>query len=44
MLKVSDGVIVDVPIVKLCGQYGRDCIPYAEELYKEHERSGDRNC
>lgn len=34
LLKVSDGMIVDVPIVKLCGQYGRDCIPYVEEYIR----------
>ena len=30
----SDGVIVGSAIVKLCGQYGRECVPYVEEYVK----------
>ena len=30
----SDGVIVGSAIVKLCGQYGVECIPYVKEYVK----------
>ena len=30
----SDGVIVGSAIVKLCGQYGMECIPYVKEYVK----------
>ena len=32
--KTSDGVIVGSAIVKLCSQYGRDCVPYVLEYVK----------
>lgn len=31
MAKKADGVIVGSAIVKLCGQYGKDCVPYVKE-------------
>ena len=31
----ADGVIVGSAIVKLCGQYGRDCVPYVTEYVKK---------
>lgn len=31
MCRYADGVIVGSAIVKLCGEYGRDCIPYVAE-------------
>ena len=31
----ADGVIVGSAIVKLCGQYGRECVPYVAEYVKE---------
>ncbi|MDO5540940.1 MAG: tryptophan synthase subunit alpha [Eubacteriales bacterium] len=34
MAAVSDGVIVGSAIVKLCGQYGTDCVPYVKEYIK----------
>ena len=30
----SDGVIVGSAIVKLCGQYGAECVPYVKEYVK----------
>ena len=30
-----DGVIVGSAIVKLCAQYGRDCVPYVREYVKK---------
>jgi len=30
MARVSDGAIVGSAIVKLCAQYGKDCVPYVE--------------
>ena len=30
----SDGVIVGSAIVKLCGQYGVECVPYVKEYVK----------
>ena len=30
----SDGAIVGSAIVKLCAQYGRDCVPYVKEYVK----------
>lgn len=35
MSKHCDGVIVGSAIVKLCGQYGKDCVPYVAELVRE---------
>lgn len=34
MAAVSDGAIVGSAIVKLCGQYGKDCVPYVAEFVK----------
>jgi tryptophan synthase alpha chain len=34
MAKVSDGAIVGSAIVKLCAQYGEDCVPYVAEYVK----------
>lgn len=34
MAAVSDGVIVGSAIVKLCGQYGKDCAPYVADFVK----------
>ena len=31
----SDGVIVGSAIVKLCGQYGVECVPYVKEYVKD---------
>lgn len=30
-----DGIIVGSAIVRLCGQYGRDCVPYVAEYVRE---------
>ena len=30
----SDGAIVGSAIVKLCAQYGADCVPYVKEYVK----------
>lgn len=35
MASLSDGVIVGSAIVKLCGQYGKDCVPYVYQYVKE---------
>ena len=34
MAEKCDGVIVGSAIVKLCGQYGKDCVPYVAEYVK----------
>ncbi len=34
MASLSDGAIVGSAIVKLCGQYGKDCVPYVAEYVK----------
>ena len=34
MAAVSDGAIVGSAIVKLCGQYGEECVPYVKEYIK----------
>ena len=34
MAQVSDGAIVGSAIVKLCGQYGKDCVPHVAEYVK----------
>ena len=34
MAQVSDGVIVGSAIVKLCGKYGKDCVPHVAEYVK----------
>lgn len=34
MAQKADGVIVGSAIVKLCGQYGKDCVPYVAEYVK----------
>ena len=31
MSQYCDGVIVGSAIVKLCAQYGKDCVPYVED-------------
>lgn len=31
MAAVSDGAIVGSAIVRICGQYGKDCVPYVKE-------------
>ena len=35
MADQSDGAIVGSAIVKLCGQYGKDCVPYVAAYVKE---------
>lgn len=35
MSKHCDGVIVGSAIVKLCGQYGKDCVSYVAEFMRE---------
>ncbi len=35
MARVSDGVIVGSAIVKLCGEYGQDCVPYVADFVKK---------
>lgn len=34
MADVSDGAIVGSAIVKICGQYGKECVPYVKEYVK----------
>ena len=34
MAAQSDGAIVGSAIVKLCAQYGKDCVPYVEEYVR----------
>lgn len=34
MAEISDGAIVGSAIVKLCGQYGEECVPYVKEYVK----------
>lgn len=35
MASLSDGAIVGSAIVKLCGQYGKNCVPYVAEYVRE---------
>lgn len=35
MAALSDGAIVGSAIVKLCGKYGEDCVPYVEEYVRQ---------
>lgn len=35
MAQHADGVIVGSAIVKICGQYGRDCVPHVKQYVKE---------
>lgn len=35
MAAISDGAIVGSAIVKLCGQYGKDCVPYVKEYVEK---------
>lgn len=35
MAALSDGAIVGSAIVKLCGQYGKDCVPYVAAYVKD---------
>lgn len=39
----SDGVIVGSAIVKLCGKYGTDCVPYVKE-YVKSMKEAVRHC
>ena len=34
MAQKADGVIVGSAIVKLCGQYGADCVPFVKDYVK----------
>ncbi|MCR4650632.1 MAG: tryptophan synthase subunit alpha [Lachnospiraceae bacterium] len=34
MADISDGAIVGSAIVRLCGQYGKDCVPYIKDFVK----------
>lgn len=34
MAEKSDGVIVGSAIIKICAQYGKDCVPYVKEYVK----------
>lgn len=34
MADVSDGAIVGSAIVKICGQYGKECVPYVKEYIR----------
>lgn len=42
MAKVSDGVIVGSAIVKLCAQYGENCVPYVAEYVKSMKDAIER--
>ncbi len=35
MAQISDGVIVGSAIVKLCQEYGKDCVPYAADFVRK---------
>ena len=37
MSRQCDGVIVGSAIVKLCGEYGKNCVPYIAEYVKMKE-------
>lgn len=39
MARTADGVIVGSAIVKLCAQYGADCVPYVEAYIKRMKRA-----
>lgn len=39
MAQKADGIIVGSAIVKLCGQYGKDCIPYVSEYVKKMKQA-----
>ena len=39
MASCSDGAIVGSAIVRLCGQYGDDCVPYVTEYVKEMKQA-----
>ncbi|MFT4146343.1 MAG: tryptophan synthase subunit alpha, partial [Mobilitalea sp.] len=39
MSQIADGVIVGSAIVKLVGQYGKECIPYVTEYVKQMKRA-----
>jgi len=39
MADASDGAIVGSAIVKLCGKYGKDCVPYVAAFVKEMKES-----
>lgn len=39
MAKKADGVIVGSAIVKLCKQYGKDCVPYVADYVREMKRA-----
>ena len=42
MARIADGVIVGSAIVKLCKQYGEDCIPYVKEYVREMKEDATR--
>jgi tryptophan synthase alpha chain len=35
MAEKSDGVIVGSAIMKICGTYGTECVPYVKQYVKE---------
>ncbi len=39
MAEYADGVIVGSAIVKICGKYGKDCVPYVAKYVKEMKES-----
>lgn len=39
MAKHSDGVIVGSAIIKICAQYGRDCVPHIEQYVREMKQA-----
>lgn len=42
MAAQSDGVIVGSAIVKLCGAYGKDCVPYVKEYVKSMKMAANQ--
>ncbi|MCI8372646.1 MAG: tryptophan synthase subunit alpha [Lachnospiraceae bacterium] len=42
MAQYADGVIVGSAIVKICAQYGRDCVPYVEQYVREMKEAVSR--
>jgi len=39
MAAVSDGVIVGSAIVRICAEYGKDCVPYIEKYMIDMKRA-----
>ena len=39
MAAVSDGVIVGSAIVKICAQYGKDCVPYVRDFVSQMKKA-----